>query len=214
LPAKGLAREAAGIKSTMLESAVIPLNEQQATVLLSGVQQRQSREFELFHAGFYAYLRRFFARVLLDDQAGEALTEAVFLQVWREAESFVADQKVSDWLLQLAYPLLLGAAALRYSAATGDGPGIGTHATTLSSGDLDRGYAALSVAERSVFVLTYELRLCPDEIARITGSTVASVKERLARTRDQLRDALRMERSSGRKASNSKWSQAAPVNRP
>ena len=125
------------------------MNDQQAAVRLMQVAQGRTGAFEELHRNFYADLRRFFTRVLWDDCMSERLTEEVFVKVWHGAGTFTANERVLIWILQLACSVLLSS------------PDVG---------------CSSDVRERIVVALTYQLKCCPEEIARITRSNVAHVK--------------------------------------
>src|SRR5262249_7240610 len=142
---------------------------------------RRIEALEQLHRNFYADIRLFFTRVLLDDRKSQILTEEVFLRVWREADSFRADERVLVWLLELACSIAPSSAELKRVEARTQGLSSPAGSSCIAElrGNLAREYARLDIKERILLTLTYQLGCSPDEIARITRSHVANLKGQL-----------------------------------
>jgi DNA-directed RNA polymerase specialized sigma24 family protein len=168
------------------------MNDQQAADLVLQVRQGRTDAFEQLHRNFYADLRRFFTRVLWDDCMSERLTEEVLVKVWHRPDTFTANERVLIWILQLACTVLLSSQDVGCSAELTGGRASPPRAPAGFDDDVNmaRRFATLNVRERIVVALTYQLRCCPEEIARITRSNGAHVKRLLFSALQKLRSGL------------------------
>ena len=126
------------------------------------------------------------------------LVSEVFLDVWRQAESFESKSQVSTWLLAIARYKALSALRRRTDehlddniTATiedpADNPEVLTHKK-------DRNTIVLkcfSPAHREVIDLVYYHEKSVDEVAQIVGVPAATVKTRMFYARNKMADLLR-----------------------
>jgi RNA polymerase sigma factor (sigma-70 family) len=119
--------------------------------------------------------------------------------VWRRAQTYNGQSKVSTWIFAIAYRTALKAlrdqdepieeAAPDEQAADESGPER-RHSDHQTRAALDKALAALSMEQRSVLVLTYFHDLPYAEIAQIVDCPPDTVKTRVFHGRRHLRAML------------------------
>jgi RNA polymerase sigma factor (sigma-70 family) len=167
--------------------------------LVARVAAGDPSAFEALYRTYHPRLDRFLALVTSRRTIVEEALNDTMLVVWKRAETFNRQSKVSTWIFAIAYRTALK--ALR----TQDVP-VDTIADELISDDagpeqllsadqtratLTRAMEGLSAEQRSVLVLTYFHDLPYAEIARIVDCPVDTVKTRMFHGRRRLRVLLR-----------------------
>lgn len=158
-----------------------------------------------FDAVFAAYRRRIFGylvRMTRRRDVAEDLLQEVFLRLAQHAPRLDADTRLGAWLFTVAHRLVVSwvrAQGVRAQLA-GDLPAREPHAPDRSPLEaladseaqlaLERAFAALSPAYREVALLVAIEGMGPAEVADILGLRADAVRQRLARARAQLADAL------------------------
>jgi len=153
-------------------------------------------------------------RMLGDREDADDCSQEVFVKVYRSLKDFRFDSSFSTWLYRIAVNTCrnhLKSTAFRFRRKTvridppddaGEGRSISDVADPAPSALMlmeqkerellvQRAVDALPRDSRAVIVLRDVEGLPYDDIARITGHKPGTVKSRLARARNQLRDALK-----------------------
>jgi RNA polymerase sigma-70 factor (ECF subfamily) len=165
-------------------------------------------ETTAFDAVFAAYRRRIYAylvRMTHRRDVAEDLLQETFLRLARHARALAEDTRLGAWLFTVAHRLFVSwtrAQAVRRQLA-GDLPGAAMAAARATDRSplealadsqtklaLERALAALPETSREVAVLVGIEGLQPVEVAEILGVRPDAVRQRLARARAQLADAL------------------------
>ncbi len=157
-----------------------------------------------FDAVFAAYRRRLYAylvRMTRRRDVAEDLLQEVFLRLAQHAGRLAEDTRLASWLFTVAHRLVVSwarAQAVREQLA-GDLPrrevaqprspleAIADSETQLA---LERAFAGLAPSYREVALLVGVEGLQPTEVAHILGLRPEAVRQRLARARAQLAEAL------------------------
>jgi RNA polymerase sigma-70 factor (ECF subfamily) len=158
-----------------------------------------------FDAVFAAYRRRVFGylvRMTRRRDVAEDLLQEVFLRLAQHAHRLEPDTRLGAWLFTVAHRLVVSwvrAQAVRQQLA-GDlparepaGPDRTPHdalADSQTQSALERAFAALPSSYREVALLVGVEGLAPAEVAEILGLRPDAVRQRLARARAQLAEAL------------------------
>lgn len=136
-----------------------------------------------------------------DVHDGEDIAQEVFLTAYRRLAAYdPAQGAFSTWLLTIARNKCLNALKKRRPAALDRLPESSSSRTPdaeLAEAEwfrqLDAALAALPFAQKSVFVLAEIQELSLEEISRIEGVPIGTVKSRLGRAKEKLRALLRPE---------------------
>lgn len=137
--------------------------------------------------GVYRYLCRIVGRA----ETASDLTQEVFLRVARAGVPAADPAARRAWLFRIARNLALNHVRDTRIAAAAAAPVEGAEpAVQELSLAIRQALAALSDADREVFLLRETAGLSYDEIAAACDLTVDAVRARLKRARQQLRDAL------------------------
>jgi RNA polymerase sigma-70 factor (ECF subfamily) len=157
-----------------------------------------------FDATFAAYRRRLFGylvRMTRRRDVAEDLLQEAFVRLAENARRLAPDTRLGAWLFTVAHRLVVSwarAQAVRAQLA-GDLP---THARTPDRSPLEaladsqaqlaleRAFQDLAPAYREVALLVGVEGLQPAEVAEILGIRADAVRQRLARARSQLAEAL------------------------
>lgn len=157
--------------------------------------------FRLLVQRYEQPLHRLIRNLVLDAHDGEDIAQEVFLTAFRRLASYDSAQGAfSTWLLTIARNKCLNAQKKRRPVLLHllpDTPVPRTPDTELSEAEwfhrLDKILDTLPFAQKTVFVLAEIQELSLEEIARIEGVPVGTVKSRLSRAKEKLRSKLRLE---------------------
>lgn len=167
--------------------------------LVGRVAAGDLRAFEALYRTYHPRLDRFLGLMTARRAVVEEVLNDTMLVVWRRADTYNRQSKVSTWIFAIAYRTALK--ALRSQ----DDPVEAGAGEELSSEDpgpeqrliadqsrsqLLRALDALSAEQRSVLVLTYFHDLPYGEIARIVDCPLDTVKTRVFHGRRRLRALL------------------------
>lgn len=178
----------------------------------SWVSGLRSGEPGAFDAVFAAYRTRIFGylvRMTRRRDVAEDLLQEAFLRLAQHGRRLAADTRLGAWLFTVAHRLVLSwvrAQQVR-AALAGDLPGADGHADADAAAApdpspldalaesrtqlaLERAFAALPPAHREVALLVGVEGMQPAEVAEILGLRADAVRQRLARARAQLAEAL------------------------
>lgn len=84
--------------------------------LLGGVRNGDEESFQLLFRCYYARVKAFIVGRVGDPHLAEELAGDVFFEVWRSAERFRGEARVSSWLFGIAHYRCLGALRERRAA--------------------------------------------------------------------------------------------------
>jgi RNA polymerase sigma factor (sigma-70 family) len=167
--------------------------------LVARVAAGDLRAFEALYRAYHPRLGRFLGLMTPRRCVVEEVLNDTMLVVWRRADAYNGQCKVSTWIFAIAYRTALK--ALRQQDDPIDDP----LADELPSGDvgpeqqrsdretraaLARALDGLSAEQRSVLVLTYFHDLPYAEIAQIVDCPIDTVKTRMFHGRRRLRALL------------------------
>jgi len=165
------------------------------------VRRAVAGEPDAFEAVYRAHVGRVFAlclRMAGDRRDAEELTQDVFVRAWERLPSFRGDSTLGTWLHRLAVNVVLertrsDVRRTRRVEATDDVAALASPAPRDSPDermDLEQAIASLPEGARTVFVLHEIEGYRHDEIARLTGSAVGTMRAQLHRARQLLMEAL------------------------
>jgi RNA polymerase sigma-70 factor (ECF subfamily) len=167
---------------------------------LAAIRLGNRAAFEEMYRRYYPRLMDFLGRVTKHRELAEEIVNDTMYTVWNAGDSFAGRSKVSTWVFGIAYKKALKRLHRdrRQSADSLD-----EAYDTLSDNDpareadvaqvrvaLARALERLSPAHRSVVELTYMMDCSYEEIAKIVGCPVNTVKTRMFHARAHLRRLL------------------------
>lgn len=151
---------------------------------------------DAFTALVRRYQDRFYSvarRILGDDRDSEDAVQRAFLQVFLKAGRYRARWKGSTWLYRLLTNVCIDAWRKRRYESRAlqalENPGVPR--PTVERPDLERALARLPVEARAILLLRYTEDLSYQEIARVRGLSVNTVKSQLRRGKGLLRRHLK-----------------------
>ena len=170
--------------------------------LLEGVRQGNEEAFQTLFRSYYGRVHAFVLGRISDAQLAQEIAGDVFFEVWRSAERFRGESRVSSWLFGIAHYRCL--AALRERRAAKRSKVIPTGADYLHAvPDASHGPERIDSREelqmvmdeierlpenyRAVAELALVEGLSHDEIANRLGIRPDNVRTRVSRARAQLR---------------------------
>lgn len=169
---------------------------------VDGLRRGDPAAFDHAFAGYRRRLYGYLVRMTRRRDVAEDLLQDTFLRLARHATSLDEDTRLGPWLFTVAHRLVVSwarAQAVRDQLA-GDlprreGPGgerspLEALADTETQLALERALAQLAPAYREVALLVGVEGLSPAEVAEILGQKPDAIRQRLARARAQLADAL------------------------
>jgi RNA polymerase sigma-70 factor (ECF subfamily) len=165
------------------------------------VQRAQNDDRAAFDALYSHHVGRIYAvclRMSASRSEAERLTQDVFVRAWQRLKTFRGDSAFSSWLYRLAVNVVLqdGRSSRRRDARVAilAEPELLDRRSHSSKDDermdLEQAIASLPPGARQVLVLHDIEGYKHEEIARMTGSAVGSVKAQLHRARRLLRERL------------------------
>lgn len=165
------------------------------------VRRAQNDDRAAFDALYTLHVGRVYAvclRMSASRTEAERLTQDVFVRVWQRLKTFRGDSAFASWLYRLAVNVVLedGRSNRRREsriAVLPDPEVLDRRSTTTRDDDrmdLERAIASLPPGARQALVLHDIEGYKHEEIARMTGSAVGSVKAQLHRARRLLRERL------------------------
>jgi len=168
-------------------------------LLLTRIAAGDRAAFEALYRCYFPRLRRFLERVTRRPQMVEEILNDTMLVVWRKAESYNGQSKVSTWIFAIAFRKAMKALKRLDEPIESDGsegppsvwsaPERGLWQTELRD-CLCRALALLSADHRAVVELTYYEGYGYREIAQIMGCPVDTVKTRMFHARRKLKALL------------------------
>jgi RNA polymerase sigma-70 factor, ECF subfamily len=168
--------------------------------LIQSIAEGDKAALKLLYLRHRERVYRFVTRLSGSESTADEAVNEVFLAVWRDAGQFQGKSKVATWLLSIARfkvlteirrrseaPLDERAAALIEDPA--DGPAVSIEKSQRMD-ILQRCLGKLTPSHRDVIDLIYYQGKKIEEVARSSGTPVATIKTRLHYARNRLADLL------------------------
>jgi len=165
------------------------------TALLRRVAAGDRLAFETLYRAYFPRLTRFLERLMRRPHAVEEVLNDAMLVVWRKADSFNGQSKVSTWIFSIAYRKALKAlkqfddpVEMDDEAFESTNAGPETEMMQRQRGTLlTQQIGRMSAEHRAVIELTYFHGYAYREIAQIMECPVDTVKTRMFHARRRLR---------------------------
>jgi len=168
-------------------------------LLLRRVARKDGDAFDELFANYYPRLFTFLFRLTRSHGATEELANDVLLTLWKDADRFRGESKVSTWVFGIAYRqalTYLRKHRLRMATFVDRGEA----AEYANSVEMDaqferedwvrRGVNILPVKQKLTVMLVYFLGLSCEETARVTGVPASTVKTRMFHARRKMKQHL------------------------
>jgi RNA polymerase sigma-70 factor (ECF subfamily) len=172
-------------------------SDERERALLSGVARRDRADFEALYKLYHRPLERFLFRMSVGpDLSGEIINDT-FWVVWRNADRFRGESRVSTWIMGIAYRRALK--ALQRSRAVAqleDDEAFGADVDDASGNNREiedwilQGLNQLPSEQRIAVELVYYFGHSLEEIGEIMGCRASTVKARMFHARARLRSVL------------------------
>lgn len=163
--------------------------------LVGRIAAGERRAFEALYRAYFPRLARFLQRMTRDPGLIEEVVNDTLLAVWRKAGSFDGSSKVSTWIFAIAYRRACNSLrALHEPVEEGveerqgedaDRPDWRLEQVRLNDA-VHAAVAALPLAQRTAFQLTFYHDMSYTEIAEIMDCPVNTIKTRLFHARKRL----------------------------
>ncbi|HZN29679.1 MAG TPA: sigma-70 family RNA polymerase sigma factor [Xanthobacteraceae bacterium] len=169
--------------------------------LVELIADGDKRAMQVLYGRHNVRVFRFIVRLTGNTTLAEDLVSEVFLDVWRQADSFEAKCQVSTWVLAIARYKALSALRRRSDEQlddvmaetiedTADDPETVVYNKDRST-LVQKCLAQLTPAHREVIDLVYYHEKSVDEVAQIVGVPAATVKTRMFYARNKMADLLK-----------------------
>jgi RNA polymerase sigma factor (sigma-70 family) len=169
---------------------------------VDGLRRGEAAAFDAVFAGYRRRLYGYLVRMTRRRDVAEDLLQEAFLRLAQHAGTLDRETRLGAWLFTVAHRLVVSwarAQAVR-SQLAGDLPArevahddrspLEALADSQAQLALERAFAALAPAYREVALLVGVEGMQPAEVAQILGQKPDAIRQRLARARTQLAEAL------------------------
>jgi RNA polymerase sigma-70 factor, ECF subfamily len=169
---------------------------QQDDQLLSAVASGDRRALEALYLGYHRRLARFLSRIAPRYENIEEIINDTFMVVWQHAKDFRGASRVSTWIIGIAYRIALKSlrrndGLLRAKSSEGlPEESVEPMAAAELRDWIAHALSHLPLEQRLTMELAYHLGHSIEEIAEITDCPVGTVKARMFRAREKLREYL------------------------
>jgi RNA polymerase sigma-70 factor, ECF subfamily len=170
--------------------------------LVKAIAGGDRRAMQMLYTRHNVRVYRFILRLIKNPSLAEDLVSEVFLDVWRQAEGFKAKSQVSTWLLAIARYKALSALRRRSDEHLDDDvlamieDPADDPETLVEKEDrraiIQHCLTQLSPAHREVLDLVYYHEKSVDEVAKIVGIAVNTVKTRMFYARNRMEKVLKL----------------------
>lgn len=177
-----------------------PADQAEEQALLAAVAQGDQVAFKRLYLIYHRRLGSFLLRMLGRLELTEEVINDVMFIVWKKADSFRGESRVSTWIMGIAYRQALKALRRARIAPPVDPapfhrdetePGVSDGAEQREMREwIERALAGLPPKQRMVIELAYFMGYSCDEIARLADCPVGTVKTRMHHARARLRQKL------------------------
>ena len=167
-------------------------------VLVERAQSGDSQAFETLYRRLVGRIYALCLRMARDAQRAEELTQDVFVRAWERLGSFRGESKFSTWLHRLAVNVVLqegrtkGRRESREELMEDPAEYLGRVKEEFPGTrmDLERAIASLPEGARRVLILRDVYGYKYDEIAKMQGVALGTVKAQIHRARKMMRERL------------------------
>jgi RNA polymerase sigma-70 factor (ECF subfamily) len=185
-----------------IDTAVPPVraalsDDQERALLVRIAEQREQAAFRQLYGIYYQRLTRLLGRMSLRREDVEEIINDTFWVVWTKAADFRGASQLSTWIIGIAYRRALNTLRRDRIRPVGGEPiteemiSVPSSATEEERGQwIEQGLDKLPVEQRMALELAYSLGHSCEEIASILGCPVNTVKTRLFRARETLKQVL------------------------
>ncbi len=191
---------AVALKSVESERARVPVPPSDASereLLERIAKARDQAAFRTLYGNYYQRLSRLLSRMSVRREDIEEVINDTFWVVWTKASAFRGASQLSTWIIGIAYRRALNALRRAKIRPVSDEPfdedSISVESTDAAETDgewLATGLSRLPVEQRMALELTYTLGHSCEEVAAILDCPVNTVKTRLFRARETLKQVL------------------------
>ena len=176
----------------------MPANDASERELLERIaRSRDQGAFRTLYGNYYQRLSRLLARMSVRREDIEEVINDTFWVVWTKGGEFRGASQLSTWIIGIAYRRALNTLRRAKLRPVSDQPFDEDSISVGSSEDgetnqqwLSLGLERLPVEQRMALELTYTLGHSCEEVAAILDCPVNTVKTRLFRARETLRNVL------------------------
>jgi len=168
--------------------------------LVRAIAAGDQHAMQVLYARHSVRVYRFVLRLTNDGSLAEDLVSEVFIEVWRQADSFKAKSQVSTWMLAIARHKALSALRSRSDEQLDDETttaivdSADDAETTVNKRDrsaiVQQCLSQLSALHREVLDLVYYHEKSVDEVAEIVGAPANNVKTRMFYARKRMQALL------------------------
>ena len=184
--------ETSGIKSPS------PSNDASERELLERIAKAKDQAaFRTLYGNYYQRLSRLLSRMSVRREDIEEVINDTFWVVWTKAAEFRGASQLSTWIIGIAYRRALNALRRAKIRPVSDEPFDEDSISVASTDDAETdgqwlalGLSRLPVEQRMALELTYTLGHSCEEVAAILDCPVNTVKTRLFRARETLKQVL------------------------
>jgi RNA polymerase sigma-70 factor (ECF subfamily) len=167
-----------------------------------GLRRGDAAAFDAVFAGYRRRLYSYLVRMTRRRDVAEDLLQETFLRLAQHAGKLDPDTRLGAWLFTVAHRLVVSWARAqavrnqlagdlpRREVAHDDRSPLEALSDSQAQLALERAFAALTPAYREVALLVGVEGLPPAEVAQILGQKPEAIRQRLARARTQLAEAL------------------------
>ncbi len=176
------------LEQTLPVSAAGDIDEDDRDLLRQMTEAADRNAFERLYHLYRRRLGPFLYRIVRDPAANEEIYNDVMLAVWRKPQAYNGESKVSTWIFAIAYRLALKWLRDQKTPPQLDAPEATDDFEGYERSDLLRqALDALSPEHRLVVELSYLRGDSYEDIARVAGCPVNTVKSRMFYARRRLR---------------------------
>jgi RNA polymerase sigma-70 factor, ECF subfamily len=195
-------RKVAAVALKSIETSGIkvpsPSNDASERELLERIARAKDQAaFRTLYGNYYQRLSRLLSRMSVRREDIEEVINDTFWVVWTKASEFRGASQLSTWIIGIAYRRALNALRRAKIRPVSDEPFDEDSISVASTDDaetdgqwLAQGLSRLPVEQRMALELTYTLGHSCEEVAAILDCPVNTVKTRLFRARETLKQVL------------------------
>jgi RNA polymerase sigma-70 factor (ECF subfamily) len=170
---------------------------EERALLARVAEKRDQAAFRSLYGTYFQRLTRLLARMSMRHQDVEEVINDTFWVVWTKAGEFRGGSLLSTWIIGIAYRRALNTMRRERIRPVSDQP-IDENMASVPSSEQDEEYSQwvryglekLPVEQRLALELTYTLGHSCEEVAAILNCPVNTVKTRLFRARETLKQVL------------------------
>jgi RNA polymerase sigma-70 factor (ECF subfamily) len=156
--------------------------------LVVAIQDRDRLAFETLYRDYYPRLARFLARFATSRENIAEIISDTFVVIWTQASDCRHESRVSTWIIGIAYRTAMRHLTRQRNASSLRSVNDLPQRTDGAKDWFFYALARLPIQQRITLSLAYQIGCSIEEIARVTGSPIGTVKSRMFRARVKLRE--------------------------